>query len=277
MRGELPAIGAAVVLALAASGPAEAGEEEKTAACVSAFDAAQLRRDELRLLDAREALRACARDECPEIVRRKCRDWLVEVEAQVPSLAVAVAEEDGRDVATARLSVDGVLAAERLGGAAIEIDPGPRRIRIEHPDGRAVEATVVVVQGEKNRVVRLRLPTLAGRAARPSPPRPLAVAERRSISPVAWGAFGVSAAALIVGSVAGGLAFARTADLEERCATAPGCDQGDIDAVKPLAHLSTAGFAVAGAGAAVGVVALALTWPTSASAPIGLTATIRLP
>ena len=75
------------------------------------------------------------------------------------------------------------------------------------------------------------------------------------------GGFGVGAAGLIAGGVTGGLTLSREKDLEtscpdKHCTSADA--QSDLDSSRTLANVSTAMFAVGGAGIAVGVVGLVL-------------------
>ncbi len=90
-----------------------------------------------------------------------------------------------------------------------------------------------------------------------------------SISPLVWVGLGVAGAGAIVGAITGGVSFARAKDLQKTCADnlCPPEQQGDIDQMILLANVSNVSFAVAGAGAIVGIIGLAITdWSPSAEA-----------
>ena len=85
--------------------------------------------------------------------------------------------------------------------------------------------------------------------------------------PLAWVAFGVGAAGLVVGSVAGALGFADAGSAKSHC-TGNVCTpeaQGPIADAKSVAKVSDIGFVVAGVGAAVGVGLLVLGRPERAA------------
>jgi hypothetical protein len=89
-----------------------------------------------------------------------------------------------------------------------------------------------------------------------APPAPVATASRTS--PLVWIGFGFGAAGLVAGSVTGAIAFSKTSTVKDECPTKT-CDpshQSDIDAAKRFGTISTISFAVAGAGAIVGVIGL---------------------
>jgi len=94
------------------------------------------------------------------------------------------------------------------------------------------------------------------------------------VSPVAWTAFGVGAAGLLVGSVTGSIALSQSDALSKSCEDG-NCTperESERDRIRVIAHASTASFIVAGAGAATGLV-LVLTSdaPESGSPPGGST------
>ena len=77
--------------------------------------------------------------------------------------------------------------------------------------------------------------------------------------PVSCIGFGLGSAALVSGAVTGGLALAKSAELETACApdgTCPADRAGDIESMRALSHASTASWVVAGVGLAAGIGAL---------------------
>jgi len=72
--------------------------------------------------------------------------------------------------------------------------------------------------------------------------------------------FGLTAAGLIVGTIAGGIAVSKTSTLRDECGgtVCPKSRQSDIDSAKNMAGLSTVSFVVAAIGAVVGINGLLL-------------------
>jgi hypothetical protein len=169
------------LLALVGAAPwtlarADERSDEKQACASAAEDAEQLRID-ARLLAARERLLRCARAECPAAVRSDCVQWMTEVAAAMPTVVLGARDAGGRDVLSARVSVDGVVVAHGLDGKAVEVDPGVHKFRFES-DGAAVEQTVIIREGEKNRAVTTTLDP--GRVASTGPAAASASSPRRT-------------------------------------------------------------------------------------------------
>ena len=218
------------------------------AACADAFEQGQVDRNAGELLAARGHFRTCAQDSCPAVVREQCTKFHTDVEKAMPSIVVTAKDRRGADVADVRLSIDGVPRGQRLDGKPIELDPGEHRLRLESADGKPVDQTIVIAEGERARLVRVELPI--GEAPRS--------AVSRDEGPgllLAGVGFGVAGAALIAGIVTGVLALGDGQTCEDGN---PECTQEYIDDHQPIAHASTACFVVAGAGAVVGVVGLTL-------------------
>jgi hypothetical protein len=150
--------------------------------------AAQVSARELRrttqLFDARAQLRRCSVEGCPIAIRTQCREWLDDVELQIPTVVLA-ATSDAGDEQDVRVSIDGQPTLERLEGNAIEVTPGPHAFRFEAPGYPATEVRVVVALGEKNRPIRVRLlrhqaDAPAARRSEPVKPKPVASPSRRA-------------------------------------------------------------------------------------------------
>ena len=84
-------------------------------------------------------------------------------------------------------------------------------------------------------------------------------ADASATSPLAYVGFGVGAAGLVVGAISGVLAIDAASAAREGCDADNICpteNEEDADRATTFAHVSTIGFVAAGAGAAVGLVAL---------------------
>lgn len=241
---------------------ADAGDVTST--CLAAFEAAQLRRLEGKPLAASRGLETCAADACPGIVRRKCQEWLPEEADAVPRVIVTVSEHDGSAVAAA-IRLDDELVD---GNEVLLMESGRHHLRVQHDDGRVAARAFLVTRGQ-TRAFRFELPALVSepepsvRPRRPAPAAPPPVVEADADARL-WGlvigGFSLGGAALLVGTVSGGLAIARDDELDVSCAAVgpEACSQEDIDDALRLAHVSTVGFAVAGGGVVTGAIALAV-------------------
>ncbi len=86
-------------------------------------------------------------------------------------------------------------------------------------------------------------------------------------------AFGAGGAGLVVGVVTGTVSIAKFGDFEKACGPQLQCPpslRGDVETGRVLGHVSTAGFVLAGVGAAVGVTLLLLPSGSKAPAPVGV-------
>jgi hypothetical protein len=238
----------------------EPGSE--TSVCVVAFERGQALRREGALREARDQLLLCAQASCPELLSERCLPWLEEVRAAIPTVIVAAKDAAGRDVFDARIVVDGEVVAERLDGRPLELDPGPRRIRVERPGMIPVERDVVIVEGEQRRRldVVLEPPGEPEPAPEPAPPAEVVAEDGPSGALIAsYSLVALGTAALVAGSITGGLSIQRATDLRYLCGGThcppeyePAYEEG-----LALAHAATTCFVVGGAAFAAAITAWA--------------------
>jgi hypothetical protein len=216
------------------------------AACVSQLDRAQLLQSTHKLQGARLAYLACSAPACPELVREDCARSLVELAAMIPTVVFS-ARADGRDVADARVLLDGEAITAALDGRAIALDPGSHVARFERAGGGVFEVRLVAREGEKNRAVGATFmsPTAAIE-------KPKMESGRFPVLPVILDGTGLLA---LGGSFYVRLNADADADhLRNNCA--PSCDQSSRDALSD--KLVVANVAL---GVGIGAIALAAaTW-----------------
>jgi hypothetical protein len=163
----------AALLAGLASTDALAADPTKDQ-CVDANGKAQdLRRDD-KLQAAYDQLRLCASPACPAIVRDDCARRLDELDKVTPSIVFEAKDGAGHDLNAVKVTVDGKLLTDNLGGTALAVDPGPHAFTFEVAGQAPVTQQFVLHEGEKNRIERVVIgaPPLAaqgGVAAQPSP------------------------------------------------------------------------------------------------------------
>ena len=224
--------------------PAEAADVSK-AACLSNYEEAQLARRERRLLASRAALRICSGVACPSAVRADCVDWLDQVSRSLPSVVVT-ARARGADVLAVKVFIDGKLAAERLTGFALEVDPGLHKFRFESPPWPVIEREVLASEGVKDRHIDVEfappLPT-AAQASTHAEPKPF----RLERSDYVFG--GIALAGFATLAYFGGTGLYEAHQYETTCK--PYCSASDVDALRTR-------LMIADIGMAVGIVALAV-------------------
>jgi hypothetical protein len=234
--------------------------------CLRSFNEGQRLRASGQLLEARRELATCAQPSCPELMANPCSQWLAELRVLVPSIVVTVTNADGVAIGEGRVEIDGAFAPVSLAGRPFELDPGKHLVRVHvrgfAPEERAFE----LAPGTHALPLRFRFEppapsagkggALSGKGGAPPGTGPGDDA-MSTLAVTGWTAVALAAAGVVVGAVTGGLAAANKAELDEDCA-AGACTDEDIDSGVVPAHVSTVSFAVAGVGALVGIVCLAL-------------------
>lgn len=235
------AIGLAVVCAPAVANAAD----DATNACLTASEEAQSLRDKGRLLDARAKLIECGRGACPPVVRTDCSKWLDDLTPRIPSIVVRVVDENGHDVVDAKITIDDGAAASAGDGRAIDLDPGPHKLRVEGKGYEPVDQTVVAREGERTRPVTLAFTKKSGsesprrRFDEPAPTSPVPV--------ISWILGGVAVAGGLSFAILGSMAKSDVDDMRSRCA--PTCAESEVSSARTE-------LVVANVSLAVGVLAL---------------------
>ncbi len=210
--------------------PAPATGEASRVECFTRHEEAQVARRQGRLLEARSGLRICSRASCPSAIRGDCVDWLDQVGRSLPSVVVT-ARARGSDITNVKVLIDGKLMTERLSGTAIELDPGEHRFRFVTPQWPAIERTVLVSEGVKERPIDVEfappLPAAAAAGASPKANR------RRGLQPpnrFDYVVGGIGAASLATSAFFGGWGVWLYNEYRDDCF--PVCDAEDTSAVK---------------------------------------------
>jgi hypothetical protein len=217
--------------------------------CARAAEEGQAARDAKAFRVAREKLLQCAAAECPTAIRGDCLGWLDAVERAIPSAVFFADAGAGRDVTNVRVFIDDVLAAERLDGRSVPVEPGEHRVRFVWQGSQVQERTVLFVEGEKNRKVEAHFPPPSASTSSPSPAAAPSPAASGGLSPWFWLASGV---ALVGAGGFAGFGLAGRADLRDLDRCEPRCASNDVDAARTkylLADISL-GVGIVGLGVA---------------------------
>ncbi len=206
----------AVALAALALLGSRAARADERAECLAAYDEGQRAKLDHRFRASRERLLTCSRSSCPPAVVSECTTWLAEIDAAMPTIVVGARDATGRDLVDAAASLDEHAVAHPFDGRAIPVDPGPHTLRITRAGSPEARVDFVAREGEKRRLVEVRL-ELAG-DGRTSP------APRSATFPIVVG--GIGAAALASVAVFGTLAAVKVHDLNQSCG--PRCTDAQV-------------------------------------------------
>lgn len=258
-RKSLYVIGVLALLARPSVAPAQTpsggqGGSDAKKACLVQHESAQTFRRTGKLLEAREAMFVCSREDCPAVVRADCGEWVDIVSKAIPSLVVR-AKSDDKDVFEVRVSVDGKLITSHLDGTPFELNPGAHSLRFEYSNFDPITQELLVLEGEKNRVVAANFVKAAPIPTEPLPKQPAgelsAPVETYRPTPVLTYVLGGVALAGVAGfATFGVLGQQKRKDLESSCR--PVCSNNDLQSVRTqflLADVSL-GLAIASTVAA---------------------------
>ncbi len=222
--------------ALQGEGGADASLDA-TNQCMAQHEQAQELKLDRRLIEARATLRACSRPACPSPIRVDCVTWLDAVENSIPSIVFAAQSERG-DETRVKVFVDRELVTERLDGRAREMNPGAHEVRFELPPYPPVERSVVVREGQRNRVVAASFVAPAA----PPPAPPVVVEEPVGIPTLAFVLGGVAVAGMATGTGVGVSALRLRSERLDSCA--PLCAEEDERRLRTRALMADVGWAV---------------------------------
>jgi hypothetical protein len=233
-----------------------------------------------RLLEAREMALAVTRMPVaasePDVfvrARAEADKTARELEKRIPSISVKI--EGVQDLSQVQLSFDGVTVPRAAITLPRKVNPGKHLVIASAPRLDDAQAEVTVKEGEAQSVVLTLRPR--GAAAPPAPlpgpavgsPPPPATAAEPQPAPssdagsevtargrtLAYVGFSVAGAGVLLGSITGLASWSKTSELQKEC-PAGGCPPGkedDLGSARTMANVSNVSFALAVAGAGVGL------------------------
>lgn len=143
----------AALCAVAPTGVAAADDKQ---VCLEAYDKSQTLRQEDKLVGAKEQLLICARNVCPEILRKDCTQWLDDVDKSMPTVVLSVKDSRGQDLVDVTVTVDGEAFVTQIDGKAVPVDPGVRMFRFAAPGEEPLEKRIVIHAAAKNRTISIK-------------------------------------------------------------------------------------------------------------------------
>ena len=200
-----------------------------------------------------------------ETARKQAKELEAQLKGRIPMVRIHI-----RGVPAKRITVDDVEVP--VTAEPIPMNPGSRIVAAYSAEG--MEAKTQLALAEKDsKEIELELLPGKGKAADPNaakePPKKViglsldesASGERTSTANVLiYGGFGLAVVGIIAGGTTGALAFSKAGEVKDQCENNI-CDpaaESDLNSTRSMAMISNISFAVAGAGAILGIVGLAL-------------------
>jgi hypothetical protein len=186
----------------------------------------------------------------PAVFGKAVADAKRELAALEPRLSWVTIRVDG--ASSPEATMDDVTLPDGALGVRRACDPGSHVVHVRAPGFKAAERAFTVVEGG-DQTVTLSMnslpeaPAPAAAAPPPEAPAPLRIK-------LALASFGLGAAGLITGGVAGVVVLTKHSSLSAACmGGCPPTESGELYSYRTLANVSTAALIVAGVGAATGV------------------------
>lgn len=126
-------------------------------ACTVAYDEAREQADTGHLLEAKAKLDQCAKLTCDDFVRRVCQGLMAQLDEDVPSIVPVVTDDAGSPHVFVEVRMDGELLTSKLNGLALAVDPGRHELTFSNDSGVFATRRVMVVQGERNRPIAVKM------------------------------------------------------------------------------------------------------------------------
>jgi hypothetical protein len=203
-----------------------------------------------------------------EKARREASYLETSLKARIPTVRIVV-----KGGPATKVTIDDVEVAPLLLGEPVAVNPGKHVVAAKNADG-AEERTDVELAERDGKEVGLTLPiatpavvsvpetgpTNAESATTTSESAGAGSERSTGASVLVYGGFGLAVAGLAVGGITGALTLSKASTVKPQCERSI-CDPAaktDLDGANSMATISTIGFAVAGAGAVVGLVGLLL-------------------
>jgi hypothetical protein len=202
-----------------------------------------------------------------EGARKQARELEAQLKGRIPTVRIHIRGEPAK-----RIMVDDVEIPASALSEPVPMNPGSRVIAAYTAEG--MEAKTQIALSEKDaKEIELELLPGKGKAdpnAGKTPAKKVIGLSLEDTAPggerttaanvLVFGGFGLAVVGLVAGGVTGGIAFSKADDVKAQCENDI-CDpkaESDLDSTKSMAMISNISFAVAGAGAILGIVGLAL-------------------
>ena len=248
-------------------------------ACTGSYEKAQYLRRDKKLRAARKELLTCSQATCPGAIVSDCTTWMSEVDKIIPSVVFDARDPKGQSVADVKVTMDGELLQTKIDGTAVQVDPGNHVFHFEPVEGAPGDQQVLVLEGEKARVITFAMGAAATSTTGPQPqpqPQPDQPSSGNGTRTIAYVVGGVGVASLAVGIIFGAMGSSQASTDKDTAngGCAPNCGADEVSSIKTKLIVSDIFIPVGivGIGAAV-VLYLTSGGSTHASASTGFNLT----
>jgi hypothetical protein len=229
------------------------------AECASAYEDAQVLRQEHKLIEAQTHLYTCSHSSCPTAVARDCRTWLDELQKALPSVVLTAQAEDGRDLVSATIFLDGTPLDEASIGKALNVNPGPHTVRVVAEGFEPREQDLVAREGEQSRLVSVVMHPLSSAQPQKQGGNSLVTGSVSEAAPktrrLGWPFYTLGGLALASGGAGIGLGLSGKHDRDHmKSACSPTCKESEVSAARVKLIAANTAFALAGASAVAALV-----------------------
>ncbi len=227
--------------------------------CTAAYEKAQYLRRDKKMRAARKELLTCSQATCPGAIVSDCTQWMGEVDKVIPSVVFDARDPKGQSIADVKVTMDGTEVLQtKLDGTAVQVDPGNHAFHFELADGTSGDQQVLVLEGEKARVITY---TVAGAAAGPAQPpqNPPEQPSSGGSKTLAYVVGGVGVASLAVGIIVGALGSSQASSDKNPAppngnGCAPNCSDSEVSSIKTKLIISDIFIPVGIVGIGAGIV-----------------------
>ncbi|HEY3666954.1 MAG TPA: hypothetical protein VGL19_13165 [Polyangiaceae bacterium] len=208
-----------------------------------------------KLVEAQERYEQIIREgvdaKAPKSWQKALSDATAEVAELKPRLAWVTITVNGSN--DARVTIDGTAVPPAAIGVRRAVNPGARMVRVSAPGFLPQKMALELTEGGEGSA-DFNLEPDPDAASKPPPPPPEAApaARKPHDSTLAYVAFGVGGAGLVVGAVTGGLALGKRSELASACTPAGDCRSNQKNVLSSYHTLGT----VSGVGFGLGVVGI---------------------
>jgi len=223
--------------------------------CTTSYEKAQYLRRDKKLRAARKELLTCSQTTCAAAIVSDCTTWMNEVDKIIPSVVFDVRDAKGQSLADAKVSMDGEVLQTKLDGTAIQVDPGNHTFHFDLADGTSGDQQVLVLEGEKARVITYTMTAAVGGGQTTQPPQnPPDQPSSGGSKTLAYVVGGVGVASLAVGIIFGAMGSSQASSDKASGGCAPNCGDDEVSSIKTKLIVSDIFIPVGIVGIGAGVV-----------------------
>jgi hypothetical protein len=240
--------------------------------CTTSYEKAQYLRRDKKLRAARKELITCSQATCPGAIVSDCTQWMSEVDKIIPSVVFDARDSKNQSLADVKVSMDGEVLQSKLDGTAVQVDPGTHTFHFEMADGTSGDQQVLVLEGEKARVITYSVPVTPGGGSTEPPKNQPDQPSSGGSKTLAYVVGGVGVASLAVGIIVGAMGSSQASSDKSTGGCAPNCSDDEVSSIKTKLIVSDIFIPVGivGIGAGVALYLLSGNGHASASTSTGL-------